>query len=92
MCSGRVERKLIIDAIENGVQGVILVTCNFGNCHYMDGNTLAKQRFEATSKYLVSQGYNKNRIKCVQIRASEGNKLAQIFTEFLEEIKEIKDN
>jgi coenzyme F420-reducing hydrogenase delta subunit len=90
MCSGRVERKFIIDAIEHSVQGIIVVTCNFGNCHYMDGNVLAKQRIEATSKYLSELGYNKDRIKFTEIRASEGNKLAKILTDFVELIKNIK--
>lgn len=91
MCAGRVERKMIIDAIEEGIKGVLIVSCNFGNCHYMDGNTLAQQRIEATKRYLSAMGYNKERIRYIQIRASEGNIFAKELSNFVEKIKEIKD-
>lgn len=91
MCAGRVERKLIIDAIEKGIQGILIVSCNFGNCHYMDGNVLALQRIESTKKYLSSMGFNKDRIKYIQIRASEGNNFAKELTKFVEEIKILKN-
>ncbi|MBD3353360.1 MAG: hydrogenase iron-sulfur subunit [Candidatus Lokiarchaeota archaeon] len=90
MCSGRVERKLILNAIEEGIDGIIILACNIGNCHYMDGNKHAENRIKATSHLLGSLGVDKRRIKFQQIRASEGDKLGEILTDFSSEIRKIK--
>ncbi len=87
MCSSRVDRQLILKSMRNGVDGVIVCACNLGNCHYMDGNDYAKQRVEATSNLFGNLGMSSNRIKFQEIRASEGNRLADILTDFYEEIK-----
>jgi len=86
VCSGRVERSLIMKAFENGIDGVIVIACNIGNCHYMDGNIHAKQRVEATARLLENIGIDSRRLKFQEIRASEGNKLAEILENFTEEL------
>ncbi|MHA1339081.1 MAG: hydrogenase iron-sulfur subunit [Promethearchaeota archaeon] len=89
LCSGRVERNLIIESITNGIDGIIVIACNFGNCHYMDGNIHAEKRIQATQNLIEDLGIDKRRIKFQTIRASEGNKLAEILANFTEEIKKL---
>ncbi|MHA1426587.1 MAG: hydrogenase iron-sulfur subunit, partial [Candidatus Helarchaeota archaeon] len=45
MCSGRVEPEFVIRALQRGVDGVIVMGCHLNDCHYIDGN------FEALNKY-----------------------------------------
>ncbi len=92
LCSSRVDRAMILKAIQDGVDGIIVVACNIGNCHYMSGNSFAKERIEATTSLLGNIGVDEKRIKFQEMRASEGNKLAQILTEFSENIKNLGPN
>ena len=45
-CSGRVEELLMLKAFENGADGVMVVGCLEGDCHYMVGNLRARRRVE----------------------------------------------
>jgi len=87
LCSGKIERKLILESLLNGIDGVIIITCNFGNCHYMDGNVQCYKRVEAIKNLVQDLGIDNRRIKFQTIRASEGDKLANILTDFINEIK-----
>ena len=44
MCSGMVHPSLVIEAFECGADGVLLMGCHPGECHYQDGNQKAKAR------------------------------------------------
>lgn len=88
-CSARVERDLILEAIQNRIDGIIVLACNIGNCHYMDGNKRAKIRVESTARFVRNIGVNPDRIQFQEIRASEADKLAEKLTDFVEKIKEL---
>jgi len=40
MCSGRVHPNFVLKAFLNGVDGVLVSGCHFGDCHYIFGNHL----------------------------------------------------
>lgn len=44
MCSGRVEPVLILKAFKVGADGVLVLGCHPGDCHYAEGNYKAARR------------------------------------------------
>lgn len=89
MCSGRVNPVFVLNALQNGIDGVIIGGCHPNECHYETGNLLARRRFTILKKLLEYVGIDPRRIQLAWVSASEGNKFADLISEYTEEIKKI---
>ncbi|OGS42382.1 MAG: hypothetical protein A3K67_04640 [Euryarchaeota archaeon RBG_16_62_10] len=89
MCSGSVEPAVIIDAFENGADGVIIIGCLMDNCHYVSGNKRAQERVDALKKLFDVVGINSKRLRTEWINASERSKFATTVREFVNEVREL---
>ena len=87
MCSGSVEPGAIIDAFENGVDGVMVIGCLMDNCHYVSGNKKAQERVDSIKKLMDIMGIDSRRLRTEWINASERSKFARTVKEFTEEVK-----
>ncbi|MFX1498772.1 MAG: hydrogenase iron-sulfur subunit [Promethearchaeota archaeon] len=88
MCSGRVDPKFIIEALELGLDGVYVMGCHIGDCHYLEGNYEAVKKFEMTQKFLKLIGLD-DRIRLDWVSASEGQRFSEVVTKFVNDIKEL---
>jgi coenzyme F420-reducing hydrogenase delta subunit len=61
-CSGKVDLLYLLKAIETGADGVIIVTCMIGDCHYLEGNLRANKRVMAVNSILKETGIDFDRI------------------------------
>jgi len=89
MCSGRVDPVFILQAFENGADGILVCGCHINDCHYISGNLKAEKRVEKTKQLLKLIGINPERLRLEWVSAAEGAKFASVvkeFTEFLEKI------
>ncbi|PNX51905.1 MAG: methyl-viologen-reducing hydrogenase subunit delta [Thermoplasmata archaeon M8B2D] len=89
MCSGRVNPVFIINALQNGIDGVLIGGCHPGECHYDTGNYLARRRITILKKLLEYIGIDPRRVQLTWVSASEGNKFADVINEFTDDIKKI---
>jgi len=89
MCSGRVNPVFILNALQNGIDGVLIGGCHPGECHYETGNYLARRRITILKKLLEYIGIDSRRIKLTWVSASEGQKFADVINEYTAEIKKI---
>ena len=90
MCSGRVDPSLVLKALKNGADGVLVTGCHIGDCHYISGNEYTKERFEKLHSFLIKQlGINPKRVRLEWVSASEGKRFAEVITEFTNQIKEL---
>ena len=46
MCSGRMDPQFIIDAFHKGADGVMILGCHIGDCHYKEGNLMMLRRMK----------------------------------------------
>lgn len=92
MCSGRVEPSFVIDAIEKGVDGVLVAGCHIGDCHYVSGNQKAEKRANMITELLDVLGVGSDRFRLEWISASEASKFAQTMNEFTEHIAQLGPN
>ena len=47
MCSGRIDPQFVLQAYKKGADGVLVLACHFGDCHYKEGNFRATRRRQA---------------------------------------------
>lgn len=89
MCSGRVRAELVMKALLSGMDGVMVLGCHVGDCHYISGNHAALKRFALLEKIIEHIGINKERMKLDWISASEAKKFKDVVTEFVDKIKSL---
>jgi len=56
MCSGRVDPSFIPRALRVGYDGVMILGCHPGDCHYLTGNYQAEKKITLTRKLLDMAG------------------------------------
>ncbi len=88
MCSGRVEPFFVFEALKNGIDGVIIMGCHPGECHYMTGNYEAEMKYQLLKSLLTYVGLD-NRISLEWVSASEGIKFAEVVTNFTNTIQKL---
>jgi heterodisulfide reductase subunit A len=89
MCSGRVDPIWIIRAFLEGADGVFVSGCHPGDCHYITGNNYTKERVERLRETLSEYGIDPRRLRLEWISASEGNRFADLVSNFTEEIRSL---
>ena len=87
MCSGRVDPEFIFQGFMTGLDGIIVMGCHPGDCHYLEGNYEAELKFRMVEKFLKFINFN-NRVRLEWVSASEGNRFAEVVTEFTTQIKD----
>jgi F420-non-reducing hydrogenase iron-sulfur subunit len=89
MCSGRVEPTFILKAFQAGADGVIILGCHPGDCHYIEGNYKTMRRIPLLKKMLAQFGIEDERVRLEWVSASEGDRFASIVNEMTEEVKKL---
>jgi F420-non-reducing hydrogenase iron-sulfur subunit len=92
MCSGRVDPSLILKALRNGADGVIVTGCHPSDCHYINGNEKTEARIAFLKRFLPKVGIDPRRLRLDWIAGSEGELFARIATDFTNDIKELGPN
>ncbi|MGC9965677.1 MAG: hydrogenase iron-sulfur subunit [Syntrophobacteraceae bacterium] len=87
MCSGMVHPGLVIEAFECGADGVLLMGCHPGECHYQDGNEKAKARSVVIEEVLLLMGLDPGRFRLVWCASAEAERFAGIVRETWEALR-----
>jgi F420-non-reducing hydrogenase iron-sulfur subunit len=82
-CTGKVDVLHIMRSFEKGADGVYLVGCREGDCHYEKGNFRAKARVEQIRKTLDAIGIGGHRLQMFNLSSSDG----PLFARFAEEMQ-----
>ena len=81
-CTGKVEMEHILEAFENGIDGVLVAGCLEGGCHFQEGNLRAKQRVARLRGMLDQIGVGSSRLIMANLSAA----MAPAFVERVNEI------
>jgi coenzyme F420-reducing hydrogenase delta subunit len=92
MCSGRVPPELVIRALANGLDGVMILGCHPGECHYSEGNYLTRRRAHVLKRLLEYIGIEPERFQLRWISAAEGAKFSAVVKEATEKIAGLGPN
>jgi F420-non-reducing hydrogenase iron-sulfur subunit len=87
MCSGRVDPIFIPKAFVAGYDGVMILGCHPGDCHYLTGNYQAEKKINLTRKLLDMAGIDSGRLLLDWVSAGEGERFSQVVRQFVEKIR-----
>lgn len=89
MCSGRVDPQLLVRALQEGADGVMVLGCHPGDCHYKKGNYSTLRRDQLLQRMLVQFGVEPGRIYLDWVSAAEGEKFSRVTGEMVERIRQL---
>ena len=87
MCSGRVDPNFVLQALAHGADGVLVLGCHPGDCHYSEGNYKCMRRMPITKKIVEGMGVDPRRVRLEWVSASEGGRFTSLVSEFTDEIR-----
>ncbi len=88
MCSGRVDRDFILEALRLGAGMVMIGACHLPyDCHYISGNYKMKARTDALKGMLTKLGMSPERFRVEYVSAAEGIHYAEVIKEIDEQMK-----
>ncbi len=87
MCSSRIDAGLILECFEKGADGVLVLGCHPGDCHYVSGNIKEELRVQDTWRLLDLLGIGRERLVLKWISASEGEEFAATIDQFAATIR-----
>ena len=79
----------MLSSFENGADGVMVIGCLEGDCHYISGNLRARARVERVYKILEQIKIGPDRIRMYNLSAGEGERFASYANEFVEQVRGI---
>ncbi|WP_448872671.1 hydrogenase iron-sulfur subunit [Desulfobulbus propionicus] len=79
MCSGMVHPEMVLHALDKGADGVMIIGCPLGECHYIKGNEIALARAEVIADTLEDFGYERERFQLTWVSSAEPEKLVEAF-------------
>lgn len=86
-CSGSVSPMYILSAFKKGADGVLVSGCHIGDCHYIEGNFLARRKIHLVKELLGLVGLEQNRFRMSWVSAAEGAKYSQVVRDFVNDLK-----
>jgi coenzyme F420-reducing hydrogenase delta subunit len=89
MCSGRVDPVIILEMFTNGADGVIVTGCHPGDCHYIEGNLHEERKIKMLTRLIALTGLEPERLRLEWVSAAEGQRFAQVVTDFTEQVKRL---
>ncbi|MFC1897350.1 hydrogenase iron-sulfur subunit [Chloroflexota bacterium] len=89
MCSGRIEPTFILQAFDQGADGVMIAGCPAGDCHYNSGNYKARRRVAMLHNMLSQFGIESKRLRLEWIPASETSKFNSTMDGFIDEVTKL---
>jgi F420-non-reducing hydrogenase iron-sulfur subunit len=89
ICSGKVDATHIVDAFKHGADGVLVLGCPVGECHFQDGNQETKKRIQLLQKVLDAYGIEPGRVRMELSLDPEGKKIPELVKKMSDTIKQL---
>jgi hypothetical protein len=78
----------ILKAFQHGADGVLVSGCHPGDCHYVQGNLVARRRFGVFRSLLDFVGLDPRRLHFSWVSASEGHKWVKVVEQVTDAVRE----
>jgi coenzyme F420-reducing hydrogenase delta subunit len=88
-CSGRVDPLFVLKAFQDGADGVMVLGCHPGDCHYVEGNYHAQRRYALMHRLLEYVGVEEDRLLVDWVSAAEGRRFAEVTANFTAQVSEL---
>jgi len=88
-CTGKTDARYLLEAFEQGADGVYIIACPIGNCHHVRGNERGHRRVEHTKQILDEIGLGSERLNMYFMSGSQGQSFAMAAQEMTERIRKL---
>lgn len=89
MCTGRLDPTFVLKALREGADGVLVMGCHPGQCHYQEGNYKAMRRMALLQRTLAQLGVHPDRVQLAWASAAQGVIFTEKVTAMTERIAEL---
>ncbi len=89
ICSGKVDVESVMRAFREGADGVLILGCPDGQCHFQDGNYQLQKRLTLLRKVLEQFGIDGRRVRTVFAFDPEGISMAERCREMIRELRRL---
>ena len=91
-CTGKTDIRYLLEAFEQGADGVYVVACPIGNCHHVRGNERGLARLKRTQEILDDIGIGGERLEMFFMSGSQAQAFAKSVDKMTERIRELGPN
>jgi coenzyme F420-reducing hydrogenase delta subunit len=91
-CTGKTDIRYLLEAFEQGADGVYVVACPIGNCHHVRGNERGLARLQRTQKILDDIGLGSERLDIFFMSGSQAQTFASAVYQMTDRIRELGPN
>mgnify|MGYP000574966897 FL=1 len=91
-CTGKTDIRYLLEAFEQGADGVYQVACPLGNCHHVRGNERGLARVKRAKKILDEIGLGSERLEMFFMSGSQGYTFAMAAQTMTERIRKLGPN
>jgi len=87
-CSGRIDPALVLMALTRGADGVLLVGCQEGECHYTRGTFLGRSKLALLEQILAQMSIAKERVHFAEVASTDRQVLPRLVEEMRKSLKD----
>ena len=80
-CSGKIETSYILKAFRSGADGVLILGCPEGHCHFQDGNYQTRKKVLLIQKIMDTFGIEPERLSINLSLNPDGEKIPRLIDE-----------
>ena len=88
-CTGRISPLFVLNAVQGGVDGILINGCASGKCHFKDGNLGAQRQLGEFRTFLSYLGMEEERMRFAWIDVSERGRIQRELASLEESIRSI---
>jgi coenzyme F420-reducing hydrogenase delta subunit len=78
---------MVLRAFRSGADGVLVLGCHIGDCHYINANHRTAKRMPLLRNLLGHIGVNPDRLYLDWVSSAEAPKFARVTKEFVERVR-----
>jgi heterodisulfide reductase subunit C/coenzyme F420-reducing hydrogenase delta subunit len=90
-CSGRVDPMMILLALSQGADGVLVVGCKEGECHYLRGTYLGRAKLALLDASLAQMSLPRARVQFAEVGALDRYVLPGLISAFSDQLTALKE-
>lgn len=91
-CTGKIDTQYMLDAFDEGADGVMIIACSLGNCHHERGNERARARVQRIQTILKNVGLEPERVEIHYVSGGMGATFAEYVHEMTHRLQELGPN
>jgi F420-non-reducing hydrogenase iron-sulfur subunit len=88
-CSARMEAELAIKAFGEGYDGVLVIGCEFGECHYRVGNVQASRRLDLLRRICALAGIYPERLGALWVNPFDEDTTRRWIERYIGRLKKV---